>query len=71
MFNREALPVKEEVPEDEENEEVVPEGEEAEDVTEEPEAEAGIDDEEDEPGMWDEMFKTHKDSKPYGMCTSS
>ena len=22
--------------------------------------------EEDEPGMWDEMFKTHKDSKPYG-----
>lgn len=23
--------------------------------------------EDDEPGMWDEMFKTHRDSKPYGM----
>lgn len=25
------------------------------------------DDELDEPGMWEETFKTHHDSKPYGM----
>ncbi len=62
--------VEEEVPEDEEDtpedEEDAPEGEDANEVTEEPKPEAAKEEEADEPDMWEETFKTHKDSKPYG-----
>lgn len=41
---------------------------------EEESIEAAMDEEEDdgdsdEPGMWEETFKTHHDSKPYGMTS--
>lgn len=38
--------------------------------TEESVAEDGEEEEEepDEPGMWEETYKTHHDSKPYGGC---
>ena len=32
------------------------------------EVESSSNDEPEEPGMWEETFKSHHDSKPYGMC---
>ena len=47
-------------------------------LVKETEADSGKEEEEpppvvggdDEPGMWEETFKSHSDSKPYGVCCS-